>query len=278
MTAPPTAAEMALVAGFVEEVSGVVIDATKDYLVQGRLGPVVERVGASSYADLVGRARADQPGRIRRAIIDAITTSETSFFRDQWPFDLFAHKLAPDVLERQMIHGAPTRQRLDVWSAAVATGQEIYSLAMVLLELLGNPSRTALRLIGTDISEAALTVASRGVYSAAEVSRGLSERRRERFFEPDRSGWRVRDELRAMVTFLPCSLLDRTAGVGTFDVVFCRNVAIYFAAVNRRRLFDGIADRLRPSGALVVGATEALGHPRFAREEFRGAPFYRKVA
>lgn len=292
MTARVSPGELATVAAFVEEVSGVVIDGTKDYLVEGRLGPVCAQLGARSFAELVDRARADRSGRIRRLIVDAIVTRETSFFRDQWPFDLLAHKLAPEVLERQMGSRRPhasacradpstsPRPRLDLWSAAAATGQEVYSLAIVLRELLGGSDRYTIRLLGTDISEDGLTLASRGVYSAAECARGLTERRLQRFFTPEGPGWRVCDELRAMVSFQPLNLLDRAGPATTFDVVFCRNVAIYFSAANRRRLFDRIATQLRPRGALVVGATESLQGvtDRFALEEFNGSVFYRKIS
>jgi chemotaxis protein methyltransferase CheR len=271
-----SALEMPLVSSYVHEVSGIVIEPSKAYLVETRLGPLVQQRRLGGYADLVARAKQDGTGALQKEIIDAITTNETSFFRDQHPFELLVHKLIPDVMERQ--HSAP-RPRLDIWCAAASTGQEIYSIAIVLQELLFDLSRYWIRILGTDISEAALARASRGHYSAFEVSRGLEQRRRDRFFLPDGAGWRIRDPLRSVATFRPLNLLERFRHVGSYDIIFCRNVAIYFSAQNRASLFHRLADQLRPGGVLVVGSTESLHGltPRLSREEFHGSVFYRKT-
>lgn len=279
MSVPVSTLEMPLVSAFVSEVSGIVLEPGKGYLVEGRLGPLLERERLAGYADLVRAARNDGTGRLRNAIVDAIATNETSFFRDQRPFDLMAHKLVPDVFERQAAGGVTGRPRLDVWSAASSTGQEVYSLAMLLKEMLFDLNRFWIRILGTDISEWALSAASRGWYSGNEVARGLTERRLERFFVAQNGGYRIADELRAMATFAPLNLMDRFRHVGTFDVILCRNVAIYFSMIHRCSLFDRLADQLRPDGVLVIGSTESLDGvtTRFAREDFRGSVYYRKV-
>jgi chemotaxis protein methyltransferase CheR len=274
------AAEMPVVADWVQEVSGIFLDPSKDYLIDSRLGPFLKRMGVGSYSELVDRARQDQSGRLRASMVDAVTTNETMFFRDQWPFDLLAHKLVPDVLQHQEANPARGgRPRLDVWCAAASTGQEVYSLAIVLKEMLYDLGRYWIRILGTDISEWALSVASRGFYTDFEASRGLTDNRLKRFFTRVEGGWRIQDELRAQATFAPLNLIERFRHVGTFDIILCRNVAIYFSVPHRAVLFDRLADQLRPGGVLLVGATESLHGltKRFAHEEFHGASFYRKV-
>lgn len=267
--------ELPLVSDYVHRVSGIVIEPNKAYLLESRLGPLLAREGAATYIELVQRAQRDHSGGLGGRIIDAITTNETSFFRDKRPFELLAHKLVPDVLEAQMGHPRP---RIDIWSAAASTGQEVYSMAMVLEELLFDTSRYGIRILGTDISEAALARASRAIYSRLEIERGLSERRRARFFQQQPQGWRIRDELRALVTFRRLNLLERFRHIGTYDIIFCRNVAIYFSLAHRTDLFHRMADQLRPNGVLVVGSTESLVGltPKLRREAFHGTVFYRK--
>jgi chemotaxis protein methyltransferase CheR len=268
--------ELPLVADYVHRVSGIVIEPSKAYLVESRLGPLLRELSLGSYSELIRRAHSDPTQGICNRIVDAITTNETSFFRDRRPFELLAHKLVPDVLEGQL--GTP-RPRVDIWSAAASTGQEVYSIAMVLEELLFDTTRYGIRILGTDISEAALAKASRGLYSAYETGRGLDERRRDRFFRPVGPDWQIKDRLRALATFRPLNLLARFRHVGTYDIVFCRNVAIYFSAQNRLSLFDRLVDQLRPGGVLVIGATESLigVTDRLQRESFHGTTYYRRV-
>ena len=277
MVRPVSSAEMSLVASYVHTVSGVVIESGKEYLVRGRLGPLLEREGVSGFGELVRQARLDGSGRLEKRIIDAITTNETSFFRDERPFHLLAHKLLPDHFERTRNTGPRGKPRLDIWCAAASTGQEVYSVAMVVKELLFDLSGYWIRILGTDISEEALAMASRGYYTAREVSRGLSDRRLARHLRRVGDRWQVSDELRSLVTFSPLNLLGRFRHVGTFDVILCRNVAIYFSLTNRCELFERLADRLRPDGALIVGSTESIIGltKRFVRQTHRDAVYYR---
>jgi chemotaxis protein methyltransferase CheR len=268
--------ELPLVSDYVHRVSGIVIEPNKAYLLESRLGPLLAREGAATYIELVQRAQRDHSGGLGGRIIDAITTNETSFFRDKRPFELLAHKLVPDVLEAQMGHPRP---RIDIWSAAASTGQEVYSMAMVLEELLFDTSRYGIRILGTDISEAALARASRGRYTSYEMGRGVSDKRRQRFFRPEGNDWQIKDRLRAMATFRPLNLLARFRHVGSYDIVFCRNVAIYFSAQNRVSLFERLVDQIRPGGVLVTGSTESLigVTRRLERQSFHGTAFYRRV-
>lgn len=279
MTIEVSPVDMSIVSAYIHDESGIVLTPGKEYLVQSRLGPILQREQIFNYSDLIKRAQVDSSKRLRTMIVDSMTTNETSFFRDEWPFDLMAHKLIPDILMRQLEMKQEGKPRIDIWSAASSTGQEVYSIAMILKEMLFSLSRYWIRILGTDISEWALSVGSRGVYSDLEISRGLSERRRDRFFCRTDGGWKIDDELRSLATFGTLNLIERFRHVGTFDIILCRNVAIYFSLPRRVALFDGLADQLRPNGILLIGSTENLHgiSERFVREEFHGAVFYRKV-
>jgi len=273
-----TAAEIPHVATYVDEVAGIVLDSSKSYLVESRLGPVAEREGFTSYSALVRAARADVSGRLKRLVVDAITTNETYFFRDERPFQLLAHKLIPDLLERQMQGRRYGLPKLDIWCAGCASGQEVYSIAMVLKEMLGRLDRYRIRILGTDISDAILTVASRAIYTRYELTRGVSASRRQRFFTPEGELFKITDELRSLATYRNLNLMRSFRHVGTYDLIFCRNVAIYFSIANRRTLYAGLANQLRPNGGLLVGSTESLigVTDRFVRQSYRGAVYYTK--
>lgn len=267
--------ELNALSRYIETAAGIVLDETKGYLVESRLGPLLDELDCPSFGALERKASADRSGRTGDLIVDRISTNETSFFRDSHPFELFAHKILPDYFERNSLDKkAPFR----IWSAACSTGQETYGIAMTLKEVLGDFDHSAIRIVGSDISESALSYASRGLYSKLELSRGLSSNRLFRHFNRDGDGWRVTDEIRALIYFEKKNLLEGSGAFGPFDVVFCRNVAIYFSIENRRVLFDHLTDCMAPDGALIIGSTESLINvtARFERDEFRGKVFYRK--
>jgi len=267
--------ELNVLARYIEAAAGIVLDETKSYLVESRLGPLLHELRCTSYSSLRAKAQADRSGKTLDLIVDRISTNETSFFRDSHPFELLAHKLVPDHFERS---GLDKKVPFRIWSAACSTGQEVYSIAMTLKEILGDFDRSPVRIVGSDISEAALAHASRGVYSKLELSRGLSADRLFRHFDKTGEGWKIADELRAQVYFEKKNLIGPLDGSGLFDLVFCRNVAIYFSLENRRLLFDRLANLLSPRGVLIIGSTETLANlsARFEREEFHGKVFYRK--
>jgi chemotaxis protein methyltransferase CheR len=234
----------------------VALDPSKGYLIEGRLSGLAEETGCGSFSDLVQRAKSEPNRALQNRIIDAITTNETLFFRDTSPFELLRHKITPELIDGKARSGA---SRLRIWSAACSTGQEIYSIAILLKELLGDPERYGVRLLGTDISNDALQRASRGWYNAAEISRGLSEPLREKYFVKSKDGWQVRDAIRAMASFKHLNLMQDFSSLGKFDIVFCRNVAIYFTEPDRISLFRRIERVLEPNGYLVIGAMESPG-------------------
>jgi chemotaxis protein methyltransferase CheR len=206
-------------------------------------------------------------------MIDAITTNETLFFRDTAPFDLLRQKIVPELIDRRLRTGSA---RIRIWSAACSTGQEIYSIAILLKELLGDPERYGVRLVGTDISDDAVARASRGVYNEAEISRGLSEQLRDKYFARSPKGWQIRDEIRAMSSFKHLNLMDDLSSMGKFDVIFCRNVAIYFNDPDRISLFRRLERAMEPNGYLVVGAMESLASicPQFESKRHLRSVFY----
>lgn len=252
-----TADELRALTRYIYSISGVALDASKAYLVETRLKPMVQQYACASYMDLYTRAKADRSGAMEKEIISAITTNETLFFRDASPFEVFKHKIIPDLVDARSKRGA-RRVPIRIWSAACSTGQEIYSIAIALRETLGNLDNFDISLLGTDISDDALAKASLGHYNKFEIERGLPPQTLHRYFVPLENGWKIRDEIRGMATFKKFNLMKPFAGLGKFDVIFCRNVAIYFTPADKKAVFEKIAGALEPDGALIIGSTESL--------------------
>jgi chemotaxis protein methyltransferase CheR len=270
-----TSSELRTFVSYVHELCGIQLDDSKAYLLESRLTPLLQELQCRTYNDLYAKARHDTSRCIPNKIVDAISTRETLFFRDTSPFELLKFKLVPDHFERLAAPGAAARS-LQIWSAACSTGQEVYSIAISLKELLGDLTKYRVKLLGTDIADAAIAQASYGRYSKIEVERGLSPEHLRRYFTTDGAGWRIQDELRAVASFRKLNLLEPLRGIGPFDIIFCRNVAIYFSQQDRARLFDRLADLLTPHGTLIIGATETLMglHHRFVRQQYRQAVYY----
>jgi chemotaxis protein methyltransferase CheR len=265
--------EHTALAGYIYSICAVSLDRSKAYLMEGRLSRLVEETGCGSFSCLIDRAKSEPSRSLERRIIDAITTNETLFFRDTAPFDLLRHKIVPELIDRRAKTGS---SRIRIWSAACSTGQEIYSIAILLKELLGDPDRYGVSLVGTDISNDAVARASRGLYNATEIARGLSEPLRNKYFAQNRDGWQIRDELRAMASFKHLNLMADLSPLGKFDVIFCRNVAIYFSEPDKISLFRRIERALEPNGYLVIGAMESLNAlcPQFEPKRHLRAVYY----
>lgn len=258
--------ERPLIAEYIYAISAIALDASKDYLIEGRLAPLAQEIGCPSLGELVRRAKSDGAGTIKRRIIDAITTNETQFFRDQAPFELLRHKLIPDLIDRQQRH--PAKPAIRIWSAACSTGQELYSVAMLLKEMLGDPVRQNIRLVGTDLGDQVVARASAGIYNAIEMGRGLTEAQRQKHFLPVAGGWKLRDEVRALASFRRANLMEDFTALGKFDIIFCRNVAIYFNEKDRDHLFRRLIQRLETHGVLIIGSMESLGD-KYPQLEFK---------
>jgi chemotaxis protein methyltransferase CheR len=270
-----TAQDIDQICGLIDDLCGVYLDASKSYLIESRLEDLMRSSGCRTYAELVTRARTPGDRALQNRIVDAMTTNETLFFRDNSPFEALKHKVVPELIDSKANTVFPSRIR--IWSAACSTGQEPYSLAMILAEILPDIHSRDIKIQASDVSDAAIAKASRGWYAAHEIERGMSRERLDRFFKPETDGWRVRDELRSLVTFQRRNLLEPLGMAGQFDIVMCRNVAIYFTKDVRRTMFHRLAETLTPDGYLFVGSQESLNDlgPAFKPHYHCRATFYR---
>lgn len=270
-----TAQEIAEVSSLVMELCGILLDESKGYLIESRLQPLVAEFQCKSYQELVSRARGQRDRALLTRIIDAITTNETLFFRDSSPFEALQHKALPEMIDAKAKSAHP--RRLRIWSAASSTGQEPYSIAMVLNELIPNIGSWDVNILATDISDAALKQASSGVYTEFEIGRGLRPELLSRYFTRTGNSYKVKDELRSLVSFGRQNLMEPYANQGPFDIIFCRNVVIYFTAAARQDIFTRMARALAPEGYLFVGSAESLSDlgPRFFPHHHCKSVFYR---
>lgn len=272
--------EFRLISKYIHDISGIYLESNKTYLIETRLSGILEETGCRSYGELCSKAKSDKTDTIANKIIGAISTNETLFFRDTGPFEVLQHKILPDLIDRKTPNSSgllpiPIR----IWSAACSTGQEVYSISIVLRELLLDPSRYNIKLLGTDISDVAIARASYGKFNRFEIERGLSEQILKKYFHPNGDGWKVNDEIRAMILFKKLNLLKPFESLGKFDIIFCRNVAIYFTMEDRKKLFNRMADVLEPGGYLVIGSTESLAGicSRFEPKRHIRTIFYQRV-
>lgn len=268
--------EIKLITKYIYDISGISLDASKKYLLETRLNSIAEEQKCASYQDFYRKAKADASKTIERKIIDAISTNETLFFRDSGPFQLLQHKIFPELIDSRTPKSSMLKTNLKIWSAASSTGQELYSVAIVLQELLKDLSKYSIKLLGTDISDAAVAQASTGKYNKFEIERGLARDKLTKYFSPMGQTWKVNDQLRAMVNFRKFNLMSTFSGLGKFDIVLCRNVAIYFTLEDRKKLFNKIASVLEPDGYLIIGSTESLTGvcPRFVPKRHLRSIFY----
>lgn len=273
-----TPSELNLISQYIHEISGIYLDQSKSYLFETRLGSIAESHGCKSYQEFYTKAKRDPSRNIERQIIDAISTNETLFFRDKGPFELLQHKLLPEIIDRRTPKAPNLKTTIKIWSAAASTGQELYSIAIIIKELLRDLSRYSITLLGTDISDSAISQASYGKYNKFEIERGLDQRNLQRYFSLFGDSWKIKDEIRAMVNFRKLNLMAPFSSLGKFDIIFCRNVAIYFTLEDRKKLFNRIADSLADDGFLIIGSTESLSGvcPRFVPKRHLRAIFYQK--
>jgi len=232
--------------------SGLSLGPEKRYLAESRLGILCRRRGIEGLVALVERLRHGDP-LLENAVVEAMTTNETLFFRDRTPFELFRNVILPEKL----VSNAATRS-LRIWCAAVSSGQEAYSLAMILDEMAGRLAGWNIRIVGTDISGEVLERARTGIYSQFEIQRGLPIQMLLRYFHQDGDKWQVSERLRSMVELKQHNLLEPNSHLGHFDVIFCRNVLIYFDLPTKAKVLDALAPRLAPDGVVILGAAETV--------------------
>lgn len=238
---------------FLEQQCGIVLGENKQYLVKSRLAPLMAKFEISSLAELVTQTLSPAKRQLRAAVIDAMTTNETLWFRDDYPFELLKSKILPELAKK--------KSSIKIWSAASSSGQEPYSLAMTVLEFQQkNPGAISnVQIVGTDISETMLEHCRYGHYDSLALSRGLSMERKRQFFEPgDNDMMKVKDNVKKLVSFRHLNLLNCYTLLGRFDLVFCRNVLIYFSPEVKSRIISQIHGVLNPDCYLVLGASESL--------------------
>jgi len=239
---------------FLEQQCGIVLGEKKQYLVKSRLAPLMSKFHISTLGELVTRTLSPVERELRAAVIDAMTTNETLWFRDDYPFKLLQNKLLPDFADRQ----TPVK----IWSAASSSGQEPYSIAMSVLEYQKNNPRAFMRgvqVVGTDISTTMLEHCKYGHYDSLALARGLSAERKRQFFENGDNGMlKIKDQVKKMVSFRPLNLLNSYSLMGRFDIVFCRNVLIYFSPEIKAQIISQIHGTLNSGGYLFLGASESL--------------------
>lgn len=239
------------VAGLVRRRAGIVLTEDKAYLLETRLGPVLTRFGLASLAALGAKLRSLPGEALERAVVEALTTHESSFFRDGKPFEHLRGVLP------KLLAARGGGERVRIWSAACSTGQEAYSVAMLATETLGAAAQR-IEILATDISAEVVGRAKEGCFSQFEVQRGLPIRALMTHFTQEGTRWRIKPALRAMVRFEERNLLAETAALGRFDVIFCRNVLIYFDPPTKTRVLEMMARQLAPDGVLYLGAAETV--------------------
>lgn len=239
---------------FLEESCGIVLGDNKHYLVTSRLNRLTKEFSFNSLNAMIDALRNKQDAVLKERVIDAMTTNETSWFRDLYPFDLLKENLLPELVANKL-------PRIRIWSAASSTGQEPYSISMSIQEYaMKNPGRLTApyEIVGTDISSTVLDAAKKGVYDQMSLARGISDERRKLFFSAEESNrWKLTDKIRAPVRFSELNLLQSYSLLGKFDIIFCRNVLIYFSSDLKSDILSRMALSLNPGGFLILGGSES---------------------
>jgi chemotaxis protein methyltransferase CheR len=233
--------------------SGLVITQEKAYLLESRLNPVARKWDLDGIDALIGALRSKKDERLMVDVTEAMTTNESFFFRDNRPFEQFKDIVLPHLLEARA-----ARKQIRIWSAACSSGQEPYTLAMLLKEEAARLAGWRIEIVATDLSTEILNKAKEGLYSQFEVQRGLPITLLMKYFSQEGEKWRISEEIRRMVTYKPFNLLDNPSALGHFDVVFCRNVLIYFDQATKGQVLSRVAQIMPADGYLYLGGAETV--------------------
>ncbi len=236
-----------------KERSGLDLAADKQYLVESRLVPLARKAGLPGIAELVQKVKSGGAEALTTEVVEAMTTNETFFFRDKVPFDHLRDTILPTMLQSRA-----SRKSLRIWSAACSTGQEPYSIAMLLKEKATALSGWRVEIVATDLSQEVLEKSRSGIYSQFEVQRGLPIQLLVKYFTQTGELWQLNSEIRGMVQHKQLNLLQDFSHLGKFDVIFCRNVLIYFDQETKIKIFDRMVKSMEPDGMLVLGAAESV--------------------
>lgn len=244
---------VAFVQNLLRKRSGIVLEQTKTYLVEARLGPVARRLGLQSIDELIDTIRRRPEKDLHQEVLEAMVTTETSFFRDVHPFETLKQVVIP-----RLIHSRRETRELTFWSAACASGQEIHSLAMLLRENFPELENWKLTLLASDVSEEMLHRTREGLYSQLEVNRGIPTRLLIRFFQREGLSWRLTESIRKMVEVRKVNLIEGLPYLPKMDIIFLRNVLIYFDVETRKSIIEKISRQLKSDGYLFVGGAETM--------------------
>jgi len=240
---------------YLENSCGIVLAENKQYLVQCRLAKLMGEQSLSGLEQLVTKMTSAQGRGLTDQVVDAMTTNETLWFRDTHPYDVLKKRLFPELL-------ASSTSNMKIWSAACATGQEPYSMSMVAqeyIEATNGLKGAKVSIVATDISSTALATAKKGEYELFALGRGLSKQRQDKCFtQVNEDTWKINDKIKAAVTFRAINLLESYSMIGNPDVIFCRNVLIYFSSELKKAILTKMHAQLKPGGYLVLGASESL--------------------
>ncbi|HBK08359.1 MAG TPA: chemotaxis protein CheR [Acetobacteraceae bacterium] len=253
MTAPLSSLAFETLASLLKSKSGLIVGTDKIYLLEARLNGIVKREKLNDMNGLAERLRRPGSDTLAREVVEAMTTNESFFFRDDKPFQHFRSQALPCLVAAR-----PPGSTIRIWSAASSSGQEAYSLAMIVAESTAVLAGRKVEIIGTDIARDQLARARDGVYSQFEVQRGLPVQMLMRYFKREEPNWRIADTIRAMVEFREFNLLSDLRALGKFDIVFCRNVLIYFDQPTKARVLEAAAALMPPDGLMYLGGAETV--------------------
>jgi len=237
---------------YLEDACGIVLGDNKHYLVTSRLKRVTEEFSFDSLSEMMNKLVTGNDLKLREKVIDAMTTNETMWFRDVYPFEILKNQLLPELSEK--------KQQIRIWSAASSTGQEAYSISMAISEFQRkNPGKLTapIEIVGTDISQTVVNKAKLGQYDELSVIRGLSTERRDKFFSKKDELWTINPEIMQRTRFGDLNLLNSYTLLGKFDIIFCRNVLIYFSSDMKKDILERMAQTLKPGGTLILGGSES---------------------
>jgi len=256
----------------VQERSAIELEAGKAYLIEARLTPVAKRHGFQTPTELIRSMQTKPVAELQRQVVEAMTTNETSFFRDTHPFEALRTDILPPILKQQA-----ARRTLNIWSAACSTGQEAYSVAMLLRESFPELSGWNVKILGTDLSEEVLTKARAASFSQIEMNRGLPAALLARYFKRQGMHWELEPRIKELTSFVKLNLIETWPPMPTMDVVFLRNVLIYFAPETKKLILKKIRKCIAPHGVLFLGAAETtMGlDDAFVRVQSSNSVYYR---
>jgi chemotaxis protein methyltransferase CheR len=263
---PITTSDFDFVRGLVRDRSAIVLEPGKEYLVESRLLSLVQRKGLNDIGTLVDELRRTRDGGLQSQVVEAMTTNETSFFRDIHPFNALRTTLLPELIESRS-----TERSIKIWSAACSSGQEPYTIAMLIRENFPALAAWNVSILGTDLSTEVLDRAREGRYAQLEVNRGLPAPLLVKYFEHHGASWVVKPDVKRAVEFRPMNLIMPWPSLPRFDFVFLRNVLIYFDRATKHQILERVRSVLRPDGYLFLGAAESTlnvhdGYERVALE------------